>query len=129
MKFGGERNFSLIPELIASDYVGTNVYGVFKGRDGYEQIIKTATANIPDIQYTVDEVIGEGDTLMAKVTMTGTINGKIGDLEISGKKIKTTSVFVNKYENGKIRESTVYGNPLEMLKQLEVPIPPEWGMG
>jgi len=92
-------------------------------------MVKSATTSMPDIHYEIDEVVGEGDTLMATVTMTGTYNGKIGDLEISGKKLKVTNVFVNKYENAKVRETTVYGNPLETLKQLGVPIPPEWGMG
>ena len=123
-----KKNLSLIPELVSPDYVGSNVFGVVKGQEEYEQMVKSATTNMPDIHYEVDEVVGEGDTLMAKVTMTGTYNGKMGDLDISGKKIKATNVFVNKYENGKIRETTVYGNPLATLRQLDVPIPPEWGM-
>ena len=122
-----KKNYAIIPEVISPDYVGTNVYGVLKGQEAYEQMVKSATTSMPDIHYEVEEVVGEGDTLMAKITMTATVNGKIGDLDISGKKIKMTNVFVNKYENGKIRESTVYGNPLEYLKQLGVPIPPEWG--
>lgn len=124
-----KKNYSLIPELVSPDYVGTNVFGVVKGQEEYEQMVKSATTNMPDIHYEVDEVVGEGDTLMAKVTMTGTYNGKLGDLDISGKRIQATNVFVNKYENGKIRETTVYGNPLATLRQLDVPIPPEWGMG
>jgi len=124
------KNLSLIPELVSPDYVGTNVFGVVKGQDGFEQMVKSAITSIPDIHYTVDEVVGEGDTLMAKVTMTGTVNGKIGNIEVSGKQIKGTNVFVNKYDaDGKVLETTVYGNPLVTLKQVGVTIPPEWGMG
>ena len=124
-----KRNFSLIPELVSPDYVGINAYGVLKGHEGYEQMVRTSTTNMPDLQYTVDEVVGEGDTLMAKVTITGTFSGKMGNIEVSGKKIKSTAVLVNKYEDGKVKESTAYSNPLETLRQLGVTIPPEWGMG
>lgn len=123
------RNFSLIPELISPDYVGTNARGVSKGQDGYEQMVKNSTTAMPDLRYTINEVIGEGDTLMAIITLTGTYTGKMGDMDISGKKINVTNVFVNKYVDGKVKESTVYGNPLETLMQLGVTIPPEWGMG
>ena len=123
------RNFSLIPELVSPDYVGTNVFGVVKGVEAYEQMVKSQTTNMPDLKYTVGDVVGEGDTLMAEITITGTYTGKLGGLDISGKKIKGKSVFVNKYVEGKVKESTVYSNPLETLKQLGVTIPPEWGMG
>jgi len=125
-----KRNLSLIPELVSPNYVGTNNYGVSKGHDGYEQMVKNMTTFMPDLHYTVDEVVGEGDTLMVKLTLTGTTAaGKVGDLDISGKKIKVTNILVNKYVDGKSEESTSYGNPLETLRQLGVPIPPEWGMG
>ena len=123
------RNLALIPELVSPDYVGTNVFGVTKGHTGYEQMVRTQITNIPDLKYTVDEVVGDGDTLMARVTMTGTFTGKLGGLDISAKKIKATNIFVNRYVDGKVREVTVYGNPLGTLKQLGVTIPPEWGMG
>ena len=123
------RNLSLIPELVSPNYIGTNVFGVSQGQDGYEQMVKNSLAAMPDLHYTVDEVVGEGDTLMAKLTLTGTYTGKLGNLDISGKKIKGTNVLVNKYVDGKVEESTSYGNPLETLKQLGVTIPPEWGMG
>jgi predicted ester cyclase len=124
-----KRNLSLIPELVSQDYVGINAFGIFKGHDGYEQMVKTSITAMPDLHYTVDEVVGEGDRLMAKITITGTYTGKMGNLNISGKKIKGTSILVNKYVGGKVQESTSYGNPLETLKQMGVTIPPEWGMG
>jgi predicted ester cyclase len=124
-----KKNFSLIPELISPDYVGINAYGVFKGREGYKQMAKNQTTNMPDLRYEVNEVIGEGDTLMAKLTVTGTYTGQFGSLDISGKKIKGTMVLVNRYKDGKCIESTAYSNPLELFKQLGVMIPPEWGMG
>jgi len=124
-----KQNLSLIPELVSPNYLGINAQGVFKGLEGYTQLVKTGIANTPDLHYTVDEVVGEGDTIMAKVTMTGTFTGKLAGINISGKKFKSTSVFVSKYENGKVRESIVYANPLETFKQLGIPMPPEWGMG
>ena len=124
-----KKNFSLIPELVSTDYIGINALGVSKGLEEYEQMVKSMTTLIPDLQYTVNEVFGEGDTLMAKISMTGTFTGKFAGIDVSEKKINTTSVFVNKYENGKVKEAIVYGNPLELLKQLGVTIPPEWGMG
>ena len=123
-------NLDLIPDLVSPDYVGTHAQGVAKGHDGYEQMVKSMISFLPDLHYTVENVVGEGDILTAKVTYTGTIaNGKIGDLDISGKKVKVTAVLINRYEDGKCIESENYSNPLNPLKQVGVTIPPEWGMG
>ena len=124
-----KKNLAMIPELISPEYIGINAYGVFKGQDGYEQMAKSQTANMPDLHYEVDEVVGEGDTLMAKLTVTGTYTGKFAGADISSKKIKGSMVLVNKYKDGKCVESTAFSNPLELLKQVGATIPPEWGMG
>jgi len=123
------KNLSMIPELISPDYVGINAYGVFKGQEGYEQMAKNQTTNMPDLHYEVDDVVGEGDKLIAQLTVTGTYTGKLGNLDISGKKLKGSMVLVNRYKDGKCIESTAYSNPLELIKQAGVAIPPEWGMG
>jgi predicted ester cyclase len=124
-----KKNFSLIPDLVSPDYVGINFAGEFKGQDGYENMIKAQLANVPDMNVTIDEMVGEGDNLMAVVTTTGTYSGQMGNSDASPKQFKYTYVLVNKYVDGKVQKATAYGNTLDLLRQLGATIPSEWGMG
>lgn len=120
-----KRDFSVIPEVISPDYAG----GEVKGLDGFEQMVKNSLATTPDIHSTIDEVIGEGDTLILRLTQTGHYTGKVANVEISNKEYTATFFLTNRYKDGKCYESTAYVNPLPFAQQLGIPMPPEWGMG
>lgn len=125
-----KRDSSAIPELISPDYVGVSFQGEVRGLEGFQQMVKNQLTSMPDLQYKVDEVFGEEDKVMGHITITGTqAAGKLGNYDISGKKVNYTFVLINRYVDGKCIESTGYGNPLDLLQQLGVPLPSEWGMG
>jgi predicted ester cyclase len=120
-----QGDYSVIPEVISPDYVG----GDIKGLDGFEQMVKNSRSTMPDLHYTVDEVVGEGETLMLKLSLTGTYSGKVANMDIEGKPLNISFVLVNRYKDGKCIEATSFVNVLDYLQQLGVPIPPEWGIG
>jgi predicted ester cyclase len=111
-------NYSLIPEFISPDYIYTN--GGDKGLEGFEQFVKNARTTFPDLHYTVDEMIGEGDTLAVRLTRTGTFLGKMGDIEPTGKSINLTHVLISRFADGKCIETTSFHDMLDFSQQLGI---------
>lgn len=115
-----QGDYSVIPEVISPDY--TNNYG-HKGLDEFEQLVKGSRTTFPDLHYSVDEIIGEGDTLAARLTLTGTFLGKYGDIEPTGNSVNLTSAFICRFANGKCTETTVFSDSAVLYQQLGISPP------
>ena len=102
-----KRDMSVIPEVIAPDYVGHNVPQEIQGLDGFEKMVKDALDSVPDLKVSVDDVFGEGDKLAIRITNTGTATRKVGNVE-PGQPVRMVTVLINRYVDGKCVESTPY---------------------
>lgn len=98
------RNLDLLDELAAPDYVehsplpgqGTGVSGI---RDRYRVLF-----NAFDFQFTVEDVIAEGDKVVLRWTQTGTHVGPIFDMPATGRSSRTTGIEIWRVENGRLAE-------------------------
>ncbi len=116
-------NLAAIPEVIAADYVGYTPGATSKGLAAFEQSVKNQRTAMPDLHYTIDSVVGEGDTLAIRLTLTGTFKGKMGNTEPTGKSLNFKMSLFNRYVDGKCVESTLVGNRLNANQQLGIPEP------
>lgn len=112
-------DLSVIPEVISPDYVD----GTRKGIKDFEQYVKNNRAAFPDLHISIDQVIGEGDTLAIRLTWAGSFKNKMGDIEPTGKKGSYTFVLFNRYVNGKCVEATSFGDTLAFYKEWGIPLP------
>jgi predicted ester cyclase len=115
-------NLAAIPEVIAQDYVGHSARPV-KGQDGFAQTVQNMRAAFPDMRYTIESAVGEGDWLAIRLTLSGTNTGKMGNIEPTGKHVVWKQALFNRYVDGKCVEATSYGDSADMYKQLGVPNP------
>ena len=111
-------DLSVIPEVISPDYV--NMGSGAKGLEIFQQGIMEMRAAMPDLKYNVDEVLGEGDTLAVRLTLTGTYTGKMGDNEVTGISLYFKQVLINRYVDGKCVEATSYHDTLSLNRQLGI---------
>ncbi len=116
-------NLAAIPDVIAADYVGYTLQGATKGLAAFEQSVRNARTAFPNLHYTIDSMVGEGDTLALRLTLTGTMTGKMGNAEPTGKSFDYKMALFNKYSNGKCVESVLVGNRKSINQQLGVPDP------
>src|SRR5438067_549633 len=85
----------LHPDYVYGDGVSKGAHGVEANKDGYA----TWRGILPDIHFTIHELIAEGDTVVARWTAHGTHQGDwttpIGTIPASGKVIVTpgTSIY------------------------------------
>ena len=91
-------NLSLAPELVAAGYH----FGELEGPDGWKQAVTSWRTAFPDIHFTVEDAVGEGDWIAYRLSLEGTFKGKWRNIEPTGKKVKGTLAFFSQYEDGKL---------------------------
>ena len=94
-----------------------------KGQEGWKQIVNIFRTAFPDLHYSVDEIIGEGDTIAAILTQTGRFLGKYGDIEPTGNSVNHTAVFISRFAHGKCIETMVFSDSAVYYQQLGISPP------
>lgn len=91
-----------------------------RGPSGYLAIIGMMRSGFPDIQWTLEELVSEGDKVAARFVMNGTHKGTFFGVPPTGKEIKVRASNFYKFSNGQIIEE--YGQPdmLSLLQQIGV---------
>jgi steroid delta-isomerase-like uncharacterized protein len=89
-----------------------------RGPPGYLAIIGMMRAGFPDIQWTLEELIAEGDKVAARFTMRGTHNGTFFGVPPSGKKIEVKAMNFYRITDGKIVEEHGQPDLLGLLQQI-----------
>jgi predicted ester cyclase len=72
----------------------------------------------PDIRGTIDDMFGEGDKVVARVTLSGTHTGTFAGAAPTGKRITWTSIRIWRFEEGKVAETWAMQDRLGLLTQL-----------
>jgi steroid delta-isomerase-like uncharacterized protein len=115
-----EGNLDLIDEVIAEDYVEHNpaVPYEVRGREAYKQNVETFRTAFPDLSFTEEDVIAEGDRVVTRLTARGTHDGEFMDAEPTGNTFEVTGITIWRIEDGKVVEAWVQADIMGMMQQI-----------
>ena len=123
---GAYESEDIVDELLAPDYIGhfpPNPDVV--GREAVKQFNRETRTAFPDLQLTIDELIGEGDKVVARWTMRGTHLGEMrGGIPSTGKPFTVTGTTTNRVIAGQIAEAWGNIDLLGLMLQLGLVTPP-----
>lgn len=88
------------------------------GPAGYLEIINMMRSGFPDIQWTLEETIAEGDKIVARFTMRGTHHGVFLGVPPTGKKIAVQALNIYRFSDGQIVEERGQPDLLGLLQQI-----------
>jgi steroid delta-isomerase-like uncharacterized protein len=94
--------------------------GQVSGIEGVKQTITRNRTGAPDLHYTVEDMIAEGDKVVARVTTQGTHMGEFMGIPPTGKQASNTGIDIIRFANGKAVEHWGEYNNLGLLRQLGV---------
>jgi len=94
------------------------------GLEGARQTFDMFLTAFPDLHFTVEDLIAEGDGVAARVTMSGTQHGAFMGVPPTGKHVTMTGIDINRFVGGKSVEHWVEMDALGMMQQLGVIPPP-----
>ena len=72
----------------------------------------------PDLHITIEDVIAEGDKVVARNTVTGTHQGEYMGLSPTGKSVTYNEIFIFRFAGGRIAETWGVGDVFSQLRQL-----------
>ncbi|HVX44687.1 MAG TPA: ester cyclase [Mycobacteriales bacterium] len=109
----------VIDELVAPDVdfhaplpMGTTA------TDALKLVWRTLIQAFPDIRVTVEDVIAEGQKVVARQTVTGTHRGEYRGHAPTGRSVRYNEIFILRFEDGRIAEIWGVVDVLTQLKQL-----------
>jgi steroid delta-isomerase-like uncharacterized protein len=125
-------NLALANEIFAPDYISHDASappgGWPRGPEGAKAIAATYHGAFPDLQFTIEEQIAEGDKVVTRWTARGTNKGELMGMPPTGKKATVTGIDISRVVNGKIAETWGNFDALGMLQQIgAIPTPGQGG--
>lgn len=112
---------TLIDELHTTDYIDhSGLPGVSPDRAGLAQFIAGLRGAYPDLRFTVQDVIAEGDRVVGRWTAQGTHKGSFMGVPPTERTIQMNGIDLLRVVNGRIAEIWHREDELGLLQQLGV---------
>ena len=124
----GKGKLNVLDEIIAKDHVNNgpgNLPGLPTGPEGTKQLVTVYRNAFPDLRFTIDEQITEGDKVVTRWTADGTHQGELAGIPPTNKTSTVTGIVVDRIADGKIAESWGIFDQFGMMQQLGVIPTPE----
>jgi steroid delta-isomerase-like uncharacterized protein len=113
-------NFGLIEEFVASDFAGHSSMAETRGPQEAAQFFASLRAAFPDLHFTVEDQVGEGDKVVTRWRARGTFTGEFQAIPPNGKQGDITGITINRLANGKVVEGWTNLDELGLMRQLGV---------
>lgn len=112
-------NVAVVDELSGANFVDHSLPpGVPAGNEGFKGFVAMYRAAFPDLHYTIDDEIAEGDRVVQRTTANGTMKGDFQGMPASGKSATWQEIHITRFADGKVVEHWGVVDQLSMLQQL-----------
>jgi len=116
------RDIDTLVSLCREDVKNHAAIPEAQGTNGVRTIFGKIWKAMPDHEVACEDLIAEGDRVMARIRMSGTQTGPLefvrSPLPATGRAVSTEQIHVFRIENGKIAEHWAGHDHLGMLRQL-----------
>ena len=92
--------------------------GDTQGPAGFDPVYKSFLGAMNDLHITVEDLIEEGDRVVARWTLRGTLTGDTLGVPATGKSVTMAGVSIARFANGQVIESWNVFDTLHMHRQL-----------
>ncbi len=92
--------------------------GFPSGSEGTKQFLQMLHAAFPDLHYTVEETLSEGDLLTQRVSGRGTMKGSLFGMAPTGKQAQWEEFHIVRVKDGRMVEHWGNIDQMNMLMQL-----------
>jgi steroid delta-isomerase-like uncharacterized protein len=94
------------------------------GLKGLQDVLRGMRVAFPDMAWTVEEQVSEGDKVATRFEWTGTHRGEFLRVPATGRTVNVWGMVIDRIEGGKIKDTRLIMDTLGLLTQLGVFPPP-----
>lgn len=88
------------------------------GLDGLKDILRAMRAGFPDIIFSIQEQITEGDKVASRFEWTGTHQGEFLGIPATGRHVRVWGIVLDRLENKRIKDTRIIMDTLGLMIQL-----------
>ena len=119
-----KENYALVDERVASDFIGQSPLREIHGPKEYKQFFSTLHESFPDLHFSIEDMLTDGDKVVARWTVQGSHRGQFQGQPATGKQVTMTGITIGRFVNGKVVEGWMDCDALGLIRQLgSAPIP------
>lgn len=114
-------NFALADELLSAEISFRGSLGEeLRGRSAFCEYMRRVQNAFPDFHNKIEQLVAEGDQVVARLKYTGTHRGEIFGMRPSGKSISYVGAAFFRIAGNRVAEAWVLGDLVSLLRQLGV---------
>jgi predicted ester cyclase len=115
-----QGNLDAADEIYARNYVGHDPSNPedIRGLEAAKQAAADYREAFPDPQVTIEDLIAEGDRVVARVRFRGTHLGELEGIAPTGRRVESTGIIISRIEGSKIAEDWANFDGLALMRQL-----------
>ena len=95
------------------------------GLEGLKDALRGLRAAFPDMHWTVQEQIAEGDKVLSRFEWIGTHRGTFLGVPATGRPVTVWGMVIDRLEGGKIKDTRIIMDTLGLMMQLGAVQPPK----
>ena len=107
----------LLNQVVSDEYIGPR--GI-KGPKGFAEAVKPVIMAFPDIKWTIEDIIAEGDKVMVKWSWTGTNRGSFDGFPPTNKVVHHNAINIFQFSGNKIIKAWMQSDRLGFYQQIGV---------
>jgi steroid delta-isomerase-like uncharacterized protein len=122
-------DLSVADEIVAVSYVNHNALpGEKPGREGLKAFVTLLRTAFPDIHFTVEDQVAEGEKVVTRFAVKGTHQAEFAGVPATGESVIITAINIHRVTGGQIQEGWINWDALGLMQQLGViPTPGQTG--
>lgn len=114
-----EANYDLIDEIVSPDFVEHEGFpGLGTDRESVKGFFTLMRTAFPDLKFTVEDLLEDGEKIVVRATITGTHKGEFMEIPPTGKSVSVQAIDIVRFENGKVMEHWGVTDTAAMMEQL-----------
>jgi steroid delta-isomerase-like uncharacterized protein len=113
-------DLDVVDEVAASDLVIHASSQDIRGREGAKQYVAALRAGFPDLHFTIEDQVAEGDMVVTRWVARGTHAGEFQGIPATGKKVRLAGTDIDRLIGGKVAECWAHVDELDLMRQLGI---------
>lgn len=118
-EFFNAGRLDITDQIVAPNYI-QHALGIANGREA----LKVSTAEVrtafPDLHYTIEQLVSDGEYVAARFTITGTHRAPYMGINATNKSVSVASINIWRIQDGQLTEHWEVTDTLALLTQLGV---------
>ena len=116
-----KKNLNAANDLVSEDFTENVPFpGQQPGREGLKFVLNSMFTAFPDLHWTVQEQIAEGEKVVTRFTWTGTHKGEFMGIPATNRSVEVWGIVIDVVRNNLFSESRIIMDTTGLLQQLGV---------